>query len=380
MRIGIITHPLSYNYGGLLQNYALQKVLKRMGHDPITLNPDMHKKVNVFKWVQSFPKRLLIKYYLGYRNLRLFTDLYPNYNWRKIMKNLQPFIDEYIKYINIKDFDSLSKSDFDALVAGSDQIWRPSYVRPIERGYLVFAKHWKVKRIAYAASFGTDEWEYSEEQTRNCKELVELFDGISVRECSGIELCKKYFDVDAELVLDPTMLLTSSDYISVFMRKNTPKSCGTLLNYILDESSEKTSLVNKIAEERGLIPFRVNGNPELGYTLKERIQPSMESWLRGFYDAEYIVTDSFHACVFAIIFNKPFVAWGNKERGSARFRSLLRIFELEDRLLFSLEDFSKINDKIDWTRINKKIDAMRSISLNFLNSFLVKDNVQSYMV
>lgn len=106
----------------------------------------------------------------------------------------------------------------------------------------------------------------------------------------------------------------------------------------------------------------------------------MESWLCGFYDSKYVVTDSFHVCVFAIFFNKPFVAYANKERGYARFKSLLRIFELEDRLIFSLEDFSKINDKIDWTRINKKIDAMRSISLNFLNSFLVKDNVQSYMV
>jgi hypothetical protein len=369
MRIGIITHPLGYNYGGILQNYALQTVLKRMGHEPITLNPDPHRRIHLIDWAIAFPKRFLIKYYLGHRKLRLFTDLYPNYNRRTIMKYLQPFIDSHIDYVNVKDYNSLNNADFDALIAGSDQIWRPHYVHPIEKGFFDFARHWTVKRLSFAASFGTEEWEYSEEQTRTCRELINLFDGVSVRERSGVELCKRYFGVVAQHVLDPTMLLTADDYIPLFQSR-TPKSSGTLLNYILDESEEKTKLINKIVCDKGLTPFRINGKPELGYTLKERIQPPMESWLRGFYDAQFVVTDSFHACVFSIIFNKPFIVYANKERGYARFKSLLESFGLEDRIVYTIKDFAMPKHDIDWWHVNRVVREYQQEAFNFLNRYL----------
>ena len=217
------------------------------------------------------------------------------------MQYLQPFIDSNINYVNVKDYNKLAEEDFDAILAGSDQIWRPSYVKPIEKGFLNFAKDWKnIKRLSYAASFGTDEWEYSPEQAERCKQLILQFDGISVREDSGVELCKKYFGVDARHVLDPTMLLSKNDYIKIFMDSKTPKSKGTLLNYVLDETADKHNLVRLIANEFNLTTFRVNGKPEGGYPFHERVQPPMAKWIRGFYDAEFIVTDIFMLVLFLL--------------------------------------------------------------------------------
>ena len=100
-----------------------------------------------------------------------------------------------------------------------------------------------------------------------------------------------------------------------------------------------------------LTPFRVNSKANgLHASIRERIQPPVEAWLRGFYDAEFVVTDSFHACVFSIIFGKPFIVIGNKDRGMARFESLLKMFGLENRMIY--DDLSVINNLIEWEIVN----------------------------
>jgi len=371
MRIGIITHSLSYNYGGILQNYAMQTVLKRLGHKPVTLNPNPHRPLNFWQWLKSFPKRFLYKYYLRIPRIHLFEAFFANKNWRLIMQHLQPFIDTNINYIIVNDYDQLNEEDFDALLSGSDQIWRAPYVNPIEKGFLNFAKDWKkIKRLSYAASFGTDQWEYSSEQTERCKELVLKFDGISVREDSGVELCKKYFSVEGTHVLDPTMLLSKDDYSKLFFDCKTPKSPGTLLNYILDDTPDKKNLIESIADELNLKTFRINRKPEGGYALSERVQPPMEKWLRGFYDAEFIITDSFHACAFSIIFNKPFIVYANKSRGYARFQSLLSMVGLEDRLVYNFDDHKKVSRSIDWDNVNSILEKKKKEAFTFLQTVL----------
>lgn len=371
MRIGIITHPLSYNYGGILQNYAMQTVLRRMGHSPVTLNPNPHRSLKFWQWLTSFPKNFLYKYYLRIPRIHLFEAFFANKNWRLTMQYLQPFIDSNINYLIVNDYDELNEEDFDALLSGSDQIWRAPYVNPIEKGFFNFAKDWnKITRLSYAASFGTDEWEYSLEQTKKCKELILKFDGISVREASGVELCKKNFDVKATHVLDPTLLLSKDEYSKIFLDSKTPKSPGTLLNYILDETPEKQNLIEIITTEFNLNSFRVNGKPEGGYPLSERIQPPMEKWLRGFYDAEFVVTDSFHACVFSIIFNKPFVVYGNKNRGLARFQSLLSMFGLENRIIYELSDYNKLSKSINWDIVNDNVMKKQIEAFTFLQTVL----------
>ena len=243
---------------------------------------------------------------------------------------------------------------------------------PIENAYLSFTKGWNLKRISYAASFGTDKWEYNDEQTLHSREALQMFDAVSVREENGVKLCKQYFDVDALHVLDPTMLLDVNEYIELFKQKQTPKSKGNLLNYVLDETDEIESLIKKVASMKKMVPFAVN-NPYEGDNTKplnQRIKPSVEAWLRGFYDADFVITDSFHACVFSIIFKKQFIVIGNKERGMARFGSLLKMFGLEERLVDEKVDVNNLHP-IDYDIVYNLYGQLKKKSLLFLSENLV---------
>ena len=146
---------------------------------------------------------------------------------------------------------------------------------------------------------------------------------------------------------------------------------NALLNYILDETPAKTALIAALAEAEGLVPFRVNSRVEdINAPLEERIQPPVEQWLRGFADAEYVITDSFHACVFSIIFNKPFFAVGNQGRGLSRFKSLLTMFGLQDRLLCAADAAdlrAKMGRPIDWNSVNARLEEHARRSMAFLS-------------
>lgn len=371
MRIGILTLPLHTNYGGILQAYALQTVLERMGHD-VCLIEKRWKPVRLTLWKTPFVygKRIL-------RNITghpfpIFYEQKINRERPIIRQNTDKFIDKYIKRRLVADLSDIQEKDFDAIVVGSDQIWRPKYFPDIENSFLYFTAGWSIRRVAYAASFGTDEWEYSPEQTAHCKDLVKEFDAVSVREKSGVDLCRDYLGVKAVHVLDPTMLMRKEDYMRLYEKANTPKSRGTLLCYILDNTSEKMALIEKIASEKHLIPFMVNAKKENSMApLEVRIQPPLEQWLRGFHDAEFVVTDSFHACVFSILFNKPFITIGNADRGMSRFTSLLSAFGLDDRLITEHAEYS-LNTIINWEKVNSLLDDKRNLSLKFLSDNLNK--------
>ena len=307
----------------------------------------------------------------------IFLERHLNHERRVISEYIQPCVDTNIHRKVIRSFKELKATDYDAIVVGSDQVWRAIYFspmwfhQPIDNAFLAFAENWNVKKLVYAASFGTDEWEYTDEETLRCKELIGKFNAISLREEGGVELCRKYFNVMVQHVLDPTMLLSVDDYMALFRKCNTSKSQGNLLVYVLDETSELSELVNDIVTEKHLVPFSVNNPYEADENkpLEDRIKPSVETWLRGFFDAELIVTDSFHACVFSIIFKKQFIVVGNKSRGMSRFESLLKMFGLEDRLVTGCDDFLKLS-AINYDLVYEKYRVLKDMSYSFL-----KDNL-----
>lgn len=335
MKIGILTLPLHSNYGGILQAYALQSILERMGHEVIIVDKDNSRQEDCLHQVYSVLR------YIKYG----FSDSYvPNktFNKNKALRelNTRQFINKYIHLYPVKDLANNFPKDVDAIVVGSDQIWRNKYFHlkidsDISNAFLKFAKEWPIKRIAYAASFGTDVWEYTEAETNSCAELINRFDAVSVRELSGVDLCREKLNRgDVTCVLDPTLLLSKDDYIKLAGGITQNAEIHNLLVYILDETEEKQGLVKRITSERSLVPFYAN-QPD-----KSKAQPSVEHWLRGFRDSDFVITDSFHACVFSIIFGKPFIAVGNKNRGLSRFQSLLSMFNMTDHLILSSKEYN----------------------------------------
>lgn len=373
MKIGILTLPLNNNYGGLLQCFALQKVLKSLGHDAWVVQRGYAKRSII--WRIFHYVRQTMKVLLG----RKFVHLLPSKEIKYIRKNTSNFISNYIEPTteHIRTNKQLANfhlsNKFDAYVVGSDQVWRPCYSPCITNYFFDFiSPNEKVKRVAYAASFGVDEWEFSEEETSVCKDLLKLFDGVSVRENSATVLCEKYLGRnDALHVLDPTMLLEKEDYIRIVEKENEPKSPGNLFCYILDESREKNQVVESIASRIDAVPFTQMPKCEITYeNLRDRLEdcvyPSVTAWLRAFMDADIVVTDSFHGCVFSIIFNKPFWVIGNKGRGLARFNSLLSIFELQNRLIDIDNIPSDSLSPIDWDKVNAKRKEWQEKSMSFL--------------
>lgn len=374
MKIAIITLPLRGNYGGILQNYALQTVLKRMGHKVETLSLPWQLKLPLWRLPLSLGKRFVKKYVLRQHDVCIFYEKKYNRILSSLLRNMERFVSTNITTRSIKSFSKVNPGDYDALVVGSDQVWRPCYsYRPISDVYLSFAKEWKgIKRVAYAASFGTDKWEYTPDETELCAALVALFDRVSVREESAVRLCREYLHCRALHVLDPTMLLTAADYIRLFEDKPLEAPRGQLLTYVLDETAEKAQIIRKVAGECHYQVYRANSRFEDGTALlDERVQPPVEQWLKDFHDAKFVITDSFHATVFSILFGKPFIIIGNRERGLSRIESLLKMFGLENHVVHTAADLRPAQDYVfDTERINERLQPLREESMDYLRKAL----------
>lgn len=371
MKIGILTHPLGTNYGGILQNYALQVFLKTMGHDPITQN--VYFGTPLRTKIFSFTYRLL-KCILGKR-VPLKAWLSDN-EYNLISVNTNKFINQYIKTTNRIEISSgnlFKDATYDAIIVGSDQVWRGSD-KNVVHYFLKDVKGDDVVRIAYAASFGVEEWEFSPKDTQICRNLVKKFRGISVREKSGVQLCSEYLSVASKCVLDPTLLLDKNHY-DTLIPENSISDDAFMMEYILDKSPEKTEILKKLSEKLNIVIHSVM--PKSYYSevgskaITDCIYPSVEEWLSGIKNSKFVVTDSFHGTVFSIIFHKPFVAIVNNKRGAARFHSLLSMLNLSERLVNNLPDALRLIDiPIDYNKVDRVIDGNRKISTDFLLSCL----------
>jgi len=367
MRIGILTVPFNNNYGGYLQAYALMTVLKQLGHEP-TLIMRRHNKITypfLNFTIKNIIKTLLTgkRYPLKYKAEKSFFIKGQN-----MITFLNTYIQPQTGYLySTKELRNVCKDQFDAYIVGSDQIWRALYVPNIGNYFLDFTKGWNVVRIAYAASFGTNQPEYTIHQKQYCGSLISSFDAISVRENGGVNTIHEFkWKVKNETVtLDPTMLLVKDDYMKLLPVSYSP-SLGKIFCYVLDAEEVKESLINKICSLLKKQRFDI-----LKHEHTVKVLPSIEGWLCGIRDADYIITDSFHGTVFSVIFNKPFFVFVNKSRGADRFESLLGDLNLEYRMIDNIDQIQYACSKnINWEEINEKVKAMKNYSLSFLQKAL----------
>ena len=376
MKIAILTQPLRTNYGGILQAYALQTVLQRRGHEVVVINreyQDYPSNKLLCLRVGAILKSLIRRYILGkkeYIIMNPFSSLFRT-KWDGYI--VQPFVKKKIcQSPELRNSESMrryfAEQKFDCYIVGSDQVWRPCYSPCITDFFLKSVPDdSQAIRIAYAASFGTDQWEMTPSETDECARLAKMFDAISVREESGVGLCKQYLGVDAVHLLDPTLLLDVEDYIKLFNESGVPKSTGNLFCYVLDKNPEVDKMID-ILKEDGFTPLYANLDVIPTLENPRPVQLTIEEWLRGFYDAEFVLTDSFHACVFSILFNKPFVVYGNIDRGMSRVQSLLKMFNLNGRLVCSTDEFIAIKDrKVSFSdaMLNDILNSLREDSLTF---------------
>lgn len=410
MKIGIVTLQLHTNYGGVLQAFALQQALVRMGNDVeiIQLDEIIPAPKGIMA-VRKFLTRAFRRYVLHRGDVEIFRERRINREFHVVGAEFIRFFRENMNIRYISSFDEIGPSDYDVFIVGSDQVWRPKYNRNLMNSYLDFTwkdrgvcsvaakkkahsddarpQGWDVRRIAYAVSFGSDDWEYSSEQTARARILAWSFDDLSFREASGSDRALRHFGVGSVTVLDPTMLLKVSDYLDIAAEENAlanpADGTGCIFEYILDRTPENCSGAHEIerrvsVDSKDGKPLEVNAfltsNPRGTGDVSARVQPSVESWLRGLSSASFVVTDSFHACVFSILFHRPFCVLGNSSRGLSRLEWLLGLFGLRDRLVStdSVEnvDFEALR-AVDWEDVDRCLERQRSASLDFLKNSLV---------
>lgn len=376
-KIAILTQPLKANYGGILQNYALSEFLKKHGYKVKTINRVEKNPNSKLKIIASNLKRYLISYLIKKNTLNPIKE-------RKIFENQSNFIRNYIDLTTTIDNsialkNHFKKENYDIVIIGSDQVWRPSYSPNIFNYYLDFLEsNTNILKLAYASSFGTSEWEYSIDETKKCARLAKKFEAISLREKSGVKLSKQHLGVRAEWVLDPTMLLEREDYLQLASKVNISKRKG-VFSYILDENDAISKIINKVKDELGLESFtnqpNCRGTNNFDKKLEDLIYPPVEGWIKAFVQAEFVITNSFHGTIFCLIFNKPFITIVNKERGAARFHSILGEFKLENRLIQEneIDELNKIlSTKVDFSYANNRLNELKTHSQEFLINNLNK--------
>ncbi len=359
MNIGIVTQPLYYNYGGILQNYALQQILISLGHNPVTLD----YKLEVPRWYHY--------YSIAVRLIRRFQGIkIPIIPKRKNIKRDNPniihFLEENVSltspFYRHYPKSLIKKYSLNAIIVGSDQVWRPKYNGSIEDMFLKFTVGYSIKRIAYAASFGTSRWEFQDgKKTEICKKLLKRFNAISVRETSAIPLVSK-LGMPAVKVLDPTMLLGMEGFESIIRPYEKKPTDKYIAAYVLDNSLPTITMIQDLGRKKGMsVIFFKENETDMG--------PG--EWIDVIKSCECVVTDSFHGTVFSILCHKPFTTIINADRGAERFYDLLSPLHLDFALINEPNEIIEIDyERFNWEIVDNILSVERSKSYRFL-----KDNL-----
>ena len=383
MKIGIVTYWWSNdNYGQLLQCWALQFHLRREGYEPFLIRyahsyrPTWERLIRMtvkivliyplIKWWRKRGERQLLRRIESKNTVRQFEDFRQNYI------NCSNYNYRYLKQLQA------NPPEAEVYIVGSDQVWAPVLLR--SKGNLGFWLDFgpaKTRRIAYAASFGTDCC--PNELKELLKKQLQRFDAISVREESGVEICKEA-GKEAIHVVDPTLLLNRNDY-QLFLEKQPSKPVSYIFIYSINIAhsdeihyqemqafAQNRHLSIKVTTSSGYMP-----GCEL-FEGVEYIYATIPQWLSLIMNAELVVTTSFHGVVFCIQFHKPFVYFplkGKYEKGNIRVINLLEKLTLSHCVYRKDGDYERImKTAINWVNVEEKLLKIREISIEFL-----KDNM-----
>lgn len=361
MKIGILTFWWSQdNYGQLLQCYALQKYLRDAGHDAFLIRYDSRN--------DFFRTPFILRYFKALNPVLLCKFLQHKINSKKLLEesklNDRHFDDFREKYIvqseNVyTSYNQLKENppEADVYIVGSDQVWNFSLFKTVNNcknlihAYFLDFGSTQTKRISYAASWSCSD--LRSDIIEKISPLLKNFDYVSVREKSGINLCRKCGYDTAEFRCDPTLLLTAENYRSLYKenydtskRKN-PYLFLYMLNNTCDFDIQK---VYEFGERKNLEIVYVTGNGKIDRY--EKTFATIPQWLSLIDNAEYVVTNSFHCCVFSLLFEKKFgvVPLTKTLAGmNSRIETLSEIFGIKSRWIMEDESgvFSVLEEEVN---------------------------------
>lgn len=366
-KIGLLNYQYSnHNYGAVLQAAALHHFINRnleLSCEHIDFKPSVLRKSKLAEIKSSIGSYLMS---LGLKQKKINHSSFANSNVFEDFRNV--WLPR--SSVSFDSFESLQEYDFqyDAVVVGSDQVWRPSYTGDAALVYFLDFLNDDVKRVSYAASFGNDEWELDSEASQAIKSAVSRFSDVSVRESTGVNICRDEFGVNAEHVLDPT-LLVGREYFEKIINGLDNDETPSIVYYKLDIDKPFDNFIKGASAELELEPRNIYYQ-KIGH---KYFYHSVESWLNEIKNSKLVVTDSFHCVCFALLFEKPFLYYPNSNRGLTRLESLLALMGLENHILKpGVDPLVHVKQllEIDYEAVNSRLASYRELSGNFLRKAL----------
>lgn len=352
MKIGILTFHWGTNYGAVLQAYALQKYLQIRGHDVEIINYAPH----------SF-RDTIFKCFISKNPFVIFDNLIDYIKEKKIKKFRNNYLRQTQRYYTPEQLLN-NLPAMDVYIAGSDQVWNPYGLK--NNRYLYFLPFTKegVIKISFAASFGVTD--YPSKLILNIGQLLKNFDGISVRETSGLHILDKVGIKGGTVMPDPTLLLNKNEYTKIIEGRYDRQKYDYFF-YVLQKNQRTIQQIHS--------RLKRNYKNKIAHTNKIRFATmGIENWLSHINNSRFVVTNSFHGVVFSIIFHKSFVVLpieGNLKGMNDRIFTLLKKFDLVNRIL--MQDDERNIDEILEKEINwNYVDEIKNNSTNEANIFLDK--------
>ena len=363
MKIGIMTFWWSEdNYGQQLQCYALQKYLRDAGHDVylIRYSYEIDLKTPLWKKILKAFNPIELYDYLFKKIQKSKDKKEKQYNPREFSKFRSKYINqsekEYCSYTELKH----NPPEADVYIVGSDQVWNVGPKKCANRAYLLDFGSSAIKRIAYAASFGKG---YIDRTSIDLySSLLKKFDYISVREKSGIDICKRCGIENVEWVPDPTMLIDIDIYRSLYKNEKIrmPNKPYCLLYYLGVDCGFSIQSVYDWSDRMNLEVVYVTGNMQ--HDKFEKHYATITEWIYLVEHAEYVITNSYHCSVFSLLFNKNFGVAPLKGKYAGlnnRLETLFKQFGIEQRFIVDDIGCILLKKHIQWDKVNDLFKQMR---------------------
>lgn len=381
MKIGITTYWRgTSNYGQIVQHWALQTALSKMGHDPFLIRYYPGYNHGLLKrWIKEYH---IADYVRSFYSI-LKGDKVP---FNRILhdrnRNFASFRNNYLS-VSVNKYYSLaalqSKPPIaDAYVTGSDQVWSQLLSNKENETYFLNFGSKNTKRIAYAPSFSMEE--YPSELVPKLRENLSRFNSVSCREHSGVGICCNAGYNTAVKVLDPTFLLRKNDYLKLISQDKNYPHRNHLFIYSLNISSSEEIRWQELKNELNIHDCVVtpsdgyfNGSELFGSDV-EYSYGTVQDWLTEIFNSSLVVTPSFHAIALSIILEKDFIYTplkGECGKGNNRVLDLLCDLGLTDRILTDDKSYSEVAGKaIQWDKVNESLRILRDDSISFLRNSL----------
>ena len=356
-KIAILTFLKANNYGALLQAYALKQTLVKLGHCAQMINyhsPKYEAKVcNLsrsgfsIRWVKQ-----ILKFPATWYRHRPFASFENKY-----LQDMPPVFYDTLPSLANK---------YDLFITGSDQVFNPHLTWNDDRYFLSFCTD-KTKNASYAASFGFELNDFTDQEKTFIQHNLAQLQSLSVREQQGKEIIQTLApERDVQVHLDPSLLLTKEDWKKVAKNRSHAQPYG-LVYLLMGRDEAFIQYARKVAQEKNLRLLFITSHSTLARTMTgEYITPTVEEWVGLFLNAQCIFTNSFHGLAFSINFNKPFMvgsfnpAWP----AASRLNSLLNIVGLQHRKFNS--NSSSFCEEEDWEAVNKKLEQERQKAFDYL--------------